>query len=52
MGVSSSSASASAPRVSFSIPPSVDEEEMDTASVMGDASQPSDASRRFCRLLA
>ena len=52
MGASSSAASASAPRVSFSIPPSADEEDMETASVLGDTSQPSDTSRRLCRLLA
>ena len=52
VGAPSSGASALTPRVSFSIPPSVGEEEMDTTSVMGDASQPSDALRRLCRLLA
>ena len=51
VGVSSSAASASAPRVSFSISPSVGEEDMETASVLGDASQPSDASHRLCHLL-
>ena len=52
VGVSSSAASASALRVSFSIPSSVGEEEMETASVSGDISQPSDAPRKLCRLLA
>ena len=52
MGASSSAASASAHTVSFSIPPSVGEEDMETASVLEDTSQPSDASRRLCRLHA
>ena len=52
VGASSSSASASAPRVSFSIPPTVGEKEMETASISGEVAQPLDASRRLCRLLA
>ena len=52
MGASSSGPSASAPRVSFSFPPTVVEEEMETTSISGEVAQPSDASCRLCRLLA
>ena len=52
VGGFSNAASASAPRVSFSIPPSAGEEDMETSSVLVDTSQPSDASRRLCCLLA
>ena len=52
VGASSTGVCASAPRVSFSILPTVGEEEIETASILGEVAQPSDASCRLCRLLA